>query len=82
MRKNFTVITLPFDQWQGAFKDIYGGTDLSLNNVNPLLTLAPNNFEPQTGSAAIKGAATGYATYDYKGNKRTATPTIGAVEIK
>ncbi|WP_166437279.1 DUF1565 domain-containing protein [Niastella caeni] len=71
----------PFDQWQAAFKDIYGGTDLSLNNVNPLLTLAPNNFEPQAGSAAIKGAATGYATYDYSGKKRTGTPTIGAIEI-
>ncbi len=72
----------PFDQWQAAFKEIYSGTDLSLNNVNPLLTLAPNNFEPQTGSQAIKGAAPGYATYDYAGNKRTGTPTIGAIEIK
>jgi len=72
----------PFDQWQAAFKEIYSGTDLSLNNVNPLLTLAPNNFEPQTGSPAIKAAATGYAVYDFSGKKRSGTPTIGAIEIK
>ena len=72
----------PFDQWQTAFKDIYGGTDLSLNNVNPMLTLAPNSFSPQTGSKAINGAAANYAAYDYFGNKRSGTPTIGAIEIK
>jgi hypothetical protein len=47
-----------------------------------LLTLAPNNFEPQTGSPAIKAAATGYAVYDFSGKKRSGTPTIGAIEIK
>ena len=72
----------PFDQWQAAFKEIYGGTDGSLNNVNPQLTQAPNNFTPQTGSPAIKGAATAIAKYDYYGKVRSSTPTIGAIEVQ
>lgn len=72
----------PFDQWQTAFKEIYSGTDLSLNNVNPQLTLAPDNFTPQTGSPAIKGAAAAFAKYDYYGKARSATPTIGAIEVQ
>jgi hypothetical protein len=72
----------PFAQWQAAFLEIYGGTDTSLNNVNPLLTLAPDDFTPQAGSPAINGATAGYAAYDYFGRKRSETsPSIGAIEI-
>jgi hypothetical protein len=71
-----------FSQWQAAFKEIYGGTDTSLNNVNPLLTLAPGDFTPQAGSPAINGATAGYTLYDFYGNRRSETsPTIGAIEL-
>lgn len=72
----------PFDQWQLAYKEIYGGVDTSLNNVDPLLTSAPGDFTPQLGSAAIRGGAAGYALYDFYGNRRSETsPTIGAIEV-
>lgn len=71
----------PFNQWLAAYLEIYGGVDNSMNNVNPLLSSAPGNLEPQSGSPAINAAATGYATYDFYGRIRSNTPTIGAIEI-